>query len=77
MIEESSEQPSQTNESASTASSDDMAAALADMKGSSPSMSAAIDAAGITPDTLAGSHDRATAGEHDAVRPATEEGSQG
>lgn len=77
MIEESSEQSPQTNEPASTASPHDMAAALADMKASSPSMSAAIDAAGITPSTLAGSHDRATSDEHDAARPATEEGSQG
>lgn len=77
MIEESSEQASQSNEPASTASPDDMAAALADMKASSPSMSAAIDAAGITPNTLAESHDRATSDEHDAARATTEEGSQG
>lgn len=79
MIEESSEQPSQTNEPASTASPDDMAAALADMKASSQAMSAAIDAAGITPNTLAGSHNRATSDEHDhdAAQPTTEEGSQG
>ena len=77
MIEESSEQSSQTNEPASAGSPDDMAAALADMKASSPSMSAAIDAAGVTPDTLAHSHDRATSDEHDAAQPATEEGSQG
>lgn len=77
MIEESSEQSSQPSEPASTGSADDMAAALADMKGSSPSMSAAIDAAGITPDKLADSHGRATPGEHDAASSATEEGSQG
>ncbi len=77
MIEESSEQSSQTNESASTASPDDMAAALADMKASSPSMSAAIDAAEITPNTLASSHNRATSDDHDAAQPTAEEGSQG
>ncbi|MGH3973190.1 MAG: hypothetical protein ACRDS9_07685 [Pseudonocardiaceae bacterium] len=77
MIEESSEQSSQTNEPASTGSPDDVAAALADMKASSPSMSAAIDAAEITPDKLTGSHDRATSGDHDAARATTEEGSQG
>ncbi|MDQ4010935.1 MAG: hypothetical protein M3228_09620 [Actinomycetota bacterium] len=77
MIEESSEQSSQTNEPASTGSADDMAAALADMKGSSPSMSSAIDAAGITPDKLAESHDRATENDHDPAQATTEEGSQG
>jgi hypothetical protein len=77
MIEESSEQSSQPTEPASTGSPDDMAAALADMRGSSPSMSAAIDASGLTPDKLADSHGRATAGEHDAAPPATEQGSQG
>ncbi|MDQ4093107.1 MAG: hypothetical protein M3143_06805 [Actinomycetota bacterium] len=77
MIEESSEQSSQTNEPASEGSPDDMAAALSDMKASSPSMGAAIDGAGITPNKLADSHQRATSDEHDAARSTAEEGSQG
>ena len=77
MIEESNEQSSQANEPASSASADDMAAALADMQASSPSMKAKIDAAGVTPSTLAGSHDRATSDQDDPAPPATEEEKQG
>lgn len=50
-----------------------MAEALKAVKASSPSLGAAIDAAGVTPDELAGAHDRATSDEPDAAKPAPDE----
>ncbi|MGH3886770.1 MAG: hypothetical protein ACRDSZ_09405 [Pseudonocardiaceae bacterium] len=44
------------------------------MRTSSPSLGAAIDAAGVSPDELAGAHGRATADESDAAKPALDEG---
>ena len=40
--------------------SDEMAEALKSIKSASPSLASDIDAAKITPESLAGSHDRAT-----------------
>lgn len=73
MIEESEGQLPKGSEPTS-ATSDDMAEALNAMRTSSPSLGAAIDAAGVSPDELAGAHDRATADESDAAKPALDEG---
>lgn len=75
MIEEGAEQPPQQSEPAS-ATSDDMAEALAAVKASSPSLGAAIDAAGVTPGELAGAHDRATSDEPDAAKHSPDEGAE-
>lgn len=44
---------------------DDMAAALEEMRASSPEMSQALDNAGVTPDSLTDAHDAATGSEDD------------
>lgn len=56
-----------------SATSDEMAEALDSMKSASPSLAGTIDAAHVTPEGLAGSHDRATPDEHDAAQSATGE----
>lgn len=68
MIEEGGEQLPQESEPTSP-TSDDMAEALKAMKASSPSLGAEIDAAGVTPDELAGAHERATPDDPDAAQP--------
>ncbi|MGH3811292.1 MAG: hypothetical protein ACRDUV_02395 [Pseudonocardiaceae bacterium] len=73
MIEEGGEQLPQESEPTST-TSDDMAEALKAVKASSPSLGAAIDAAGVTPDELAGAHERATPDEPEAAKTTPDEG---
>lgn len=51
------------------AGSNEMAEALQSIKSADPSLAGAIDAANVTPESLASSHDRATAGEHDSATP--------
>lgn len=75
MIEEGGEQLPQESAPEST-TSDDMAEALQAMKASSPSLGSAIDAAGVTPETLAGAHERATPDEPDAAKPTLDEGAE-
>lgn len=73
MIEKGGEQlPQESGPTGTT--SDDMAEALNAVRASSPSLGAALDAAGVTPDELADSHDRATSDEHDAAKPTLDEG---
>jgi hypothetical protein len=55
--EESTEAPGPGN-----VTPDDMAAALQAVRASSPELSQAIDAAGVTPDGLVDAHDAATGG---------------
>ncbi|MGH4007171.1 MAG: hypothetical protein ACRDTH_03200 [Pseudonocardiaceae bacterium] len=68
MIEEGGEQLPQESEPTST-TSDDMAEALKAVKASSPSLGAEIDAAEVTPEKLAGAHERATPDEPDTANP--------
>ena len=68
MIEEGGEQLPQENDPTSP-TSDDMTEALKSVKASSPALGAKIDAAGVTPDELAGAHERATPDEPDAPNP--------
>ncbi|MGH3900554.1 MAG: hypothetical protein ACRDTA_20365 [Pseudonocardiaceae bacterium] len=75
MIEKGGEQLPQESGPTST-TSDDMTEALNAVRASSPSLGAALDAAGVTPGELADSHDRATSDEHDAVKPTPDEGAE-
>jgi hypothetical protein len=75
MIEEDREEAPQKSGVTST-TSEDMAKALDAARASSPSLGAALDAAKIVPDELAGAHARATSDEHDAAEPALDEGNE-
>jgi hypothetical protein len=72
MIDNDQEDVSAPSGTAS-ASSNEMAEALQSIKSANPSLASEIDAANVTPESLAGSHDRATAGEHDSAKHATPE----
>jgi hypothetical protein len=72
MIEEGREEAPQKSGGTST-TPDDMAKALDAARASSPSLGAALDAAKIAPDELAGAHGRATSDEHGAAEPALDE----
>lgn len=72
MIDNDQEDVSATSGTAS-AGSNDMAEALQSIKSANPSLASEIDAANVTPESLAGSHDRATGGEHGSAEHATPE----
>jgi hypothetical protein len=71
MIKEDRDEISQEND-ATTITSDEMSEAFGAMKAASPSLAGALDAAGVSPGGLAGSHERATS---DAA-PAEDEGNE-
>ncbi|MGH3934596.1 MAG: hypothetical protein ACRDS1_06415 [Pseudonocardiaceae bacterium] len=64
MIEKNTD-PADQAPADTSATPGDMAAALDAVRASSPALGAALDAAKVTPDDLAGAHDRATSEEHD------------
>lgn len=65
MIEEDEDRGQPEESAAASATPAEMAEALDSVKSEAPSLAGAIDAAHVTPEGLAGSHDRATTDEHD------------
>ncbi|HEX5348345.1 MAG TPA: hypothetical protein VFW64_14765 [Pseudonocardiaceae bacterium] len=74
MIDEDREDVSASSDAASVGSSE-MAEALKSIKSADPSLASQIDAANLTPESLAGSHDRAD--EHDSGKHAAPEPTEG
>lgn len=76
MIEKDRAEPSEATDAASVGSSE-MAEALKSIKSASPSLAGEIDAAQVTPESLVGSHDRATVDEHGTAQHAAPEQAEG
>jgi hypothetical protein len=67
MIDKDQEDVSAPSGTASAGSSE-MAEALNSIKSADPSLASAIDAADVTPESLASSHDRATTDDHGSAQ---------
>jgi|GraSoiStandDraft_43_1057313.scaffolds.fasta_scaffold1463604_1 hypothetical protein len=72
MIDNDQEDVSAPSDAASAGSSE-MAEALKSIKSAAPSLASEIDAAQVTPESLAGAHDRATSEEHGTAKHAAPE----